>query len=357
MSAPTSANAPPSGAVGVVDVDVHPTLTVNLSAVFEYMPREQSERVAYLGDIPLAQAPIAMNFLVGRWAVGRNAEPPAPDQPASTPERIRDDLLDGAGVAAAQLVATDAPAHALQSRNYDLASALASAFNDYLLEQWVVDERLRYALLVTPDDPDAALAELRRHGEDPRVSSVWIPPGRHRLGERHFDPVYRRALELGLPILSHPGGPRGTLAPPEYLLEGRFNAPQQTWAALSSLVALGAAERYPQLTFVFAECGFSWLPPVLRRMDAAWRGGRERVPQLERRPSEVVRAQVRFTTAPLDDDRSPEELAPLVEDLADVLVYASNHPRGGTAPDAFAAVSEATRRKIFADNAQAAMRL
>src|SRR5690349_6798843 len=117
MSAPTSASAPPAAAVGVVDVDVHPTLTVNLSTVF-----------AYLGDIPLMQAPTAMNFLVGRWAVGRNADPPAPDQPASSPDRIRDDLLDRAGVAAAQLVATDAPAHALQSRNYDLAAALASAF-------------------------------------------------------------------------------------------------------------------------------------------------------------------------------------------------------------------------------------
>src|SRR5258705_9000506 len=105
-TAPARASARVAGQL--VDVDVHPLLLTTLSTVFAYMPRAQRERVAYLGDIPLAQSPTAMNFLIGRWAVGRNAEPPPPDQPASSPELLAAEL-GSAGVAAAQLIAADAP--------------------------------------------------------------------------------------------------------------------------------------------------------------------------------------------------------------------------------------------------------
>ena len=44
--------------------------------------------------------------------------------------------------------------------------------------------------------------------------------------------------------------------------------------------------------------------------------------------------------------------------LADMLVYTSNYPRGGERPRAaFEALPEATRRKIFSDNARTALRI
>jgi predicted TIM-barrel fold metal-dependent hydrolase len=323
----------------LIDVDVHPVLTASLSTVFAYMPRAQREKVAYLGELPLSASPLGYTFLAGRWTVGRNA-PPVPA--ALGPERLRHELLDGLGVDAAQLVATEAASHALQARNYDLAAALASAFNDYMLEQWAVDPRVRYALMVVPADPSAAVAEINRHGADPRVSSVWLPPGECRLGERFYDPVYAAASELGLPILSHPGGPRGALAPAEYRLEARVNAPLQAWANIASLFAHGAFERHPGLTVVFAEAGFAWLPALLARLDAAF-------PAAE--PSAVVRRRVRLTTSP------PEDLVDIDDRLADVLVYASDYPRSGPwMGEAFEALPETTRRKLFGENARIALR-
>lgn len=358
-----NARKPASVPGQLVDVDVHPLLMTSLSTVFAYMPREQREKVAYLGDVPLTGSPLSYTFLAGRWTVGLNAEPVPEALRGSSPEHLRQDLLDGVDVDAAQLVASEAASHALQSRNRDLAAALASAFNDYLLEQWVVDPRAGYALMVTPNDPASAVAEIRRHGPDPRVSSVWVPPGQRRLGERFYDPVYDAARELGLPILSHPGGPRGAMAPPEYRLEGQANAPVQAWANIASLIAHGAAERHPGLTFVFAESGYAWLPSLLRRLDSAWRASRERVPELKREPSDIVRSQVRVTTSPPDDDRDATALARLIEDpdscLPDVLVYSSDYPRAGSAwpGAAFDALSEATRRKLFSENARAALRI
>jgi predicted TIM-barrel fold metal-dependent hydrolase len=283
------------------------------------------------------------------------------DPPGSSPAAVREELLDAGGVGAAQLVAVEAPAHALQSRNYDLSSSLGSAFNDYLLDEWVVDERMRYALMVMPNDPVAAVAEIRRHGDDRRVSSVWIPAGQRLLGDRLYDPVYAAAAERGLPIFVHPGGPGTAMPTPAYSFEGRANAPLRTWSNIASLVAHGAAERFPGLVFVFAECGFSWLPALLERMDAAWRKQREQLPELKRAPSEIARAQVRLTTSPLDDDRDGPALGALIEEpgshLDDVLLYASNYPRAGSGLEVFGALSERARRKVLFENAHHSLRI
>ena len=133
---------------------------------------------------------------------------------------------------------------------------------------------------------------------------MWIPTSEHRFGDRHFYPVYEAAVELGLPILGHPGG-GGAMASPEVVLEGRMNAPTAVWTQVASLVAHGVFERFRELRFVFLESGFTWLEPLLARMDAAWRSGRKRVPQLVRAPSDVVREHIRLSTLPLDDDRDP----------------------------------------------------
>jgi len=346
----------------LIDVDVHPVLATNIGAMLEYVPRGWRERLEYLGSTPLSSSPLNYTFLAGRWVVGVNARPATEAPPGSTAESLQGELLDAHGVDVGQLVASEAAAHA-QSRSYDLAAILASAFNDLMLERWMDDPRTRYALLVTPADPVAAAAEVRRHGADRRVSSVWIPTTPTRLGDRRLYPIYEAALEHGLPILSHPGGPAGSMSTPALALESRFNGPTQVWPNVASLVARGVFERYPELRVLFAESGFTWLPPLLRRMDAAWRASGGKVAHLERSPSEVVRTHLRFATTPLDDDRDAAELAALIEDpstcLADVLVFSSNHPRSG--PEwpglRFEALPDATRRRLFAENALTCMRI
>jgi predicted TIM-barrel fold metal-dependent hydrolase len=328
--------------------------------VLEYVPRGWRERVAYLGHFPLSGSPLQYTYLIGQWSIGREAlrglEFPGEPDLAS----IQRHVFDGEGAEVGQLVVVEAATHTAGSTYVGLGANLAAGFNDYVLDRWLGDERLRYALTVFPGDAEAAAAEVRRHGGDPRVSSVWIPTSEQRFGDRHFYPVYEAAVELGLPIVSHPGG-GGAMASPEAGLEGRMVAPTAVWTQVASLVAHGVFERFRELRFVFLESGFTWLEPLLARMDAAWRAGGRRVPQLVRAPSDVVREHLRLSTLPLDDDRDPAEIRRLIEQspvLADVLVYTSNHPRGGDRPRApFEGLPEGTRRKIFSDNARTALRI
>ena len=79
-------------------------------------------------------------------------------------------------------------------------------------------------------------------------------------------------------------------------------------AHLVSLVVHGIFERLPDLRVILLEGGVAWLPGILWRLDTNWRGLRAETPWLERRPSEVVRQHIRFTTQPLEHTDGDDEL-------------------------------------------------
>jgi predicted TIM-barrel fold metal-dependent hydrolase len=354
--------ARPKTALEVFDLDVHPPIDARVDAALAYMKPEWRRQVEYLGLTPMSSSPLNFTYLTGIWVVGRNAPPRSYAPPSEGVDALRRDLLDKQGVEVAQLVAGETVSHSMQGRNRDLAANLAAAFNDYVLDQWVTDPRLRYAASIIPGAEDVAVAEIRRLGRDSRVSSIWIPLTATSLGTRHFDPIYRAALEYGLPIVIHPGSGRWAHVTPELALEGRASGPTAGWSALAGLITGGALQRHPNLRLVFMEFGFTWLEPMLRRLDAGWRANRSQLRDLAKAPSEYVREQVRFTTSPADDDRPAAELCALIEDsdlLPEVLVFSSNHPRAGAAwpGDAFTSLKKDSRRKLFAGNAKEALRI
>jgi predicted TIM-barrel fold metal-dependent hydrolase len=333
----------------VIDVDVHPALDVQAADVFAYLPPGWREMVSYLGQTRLTASPLAFSYTlgtsIGMEAMERLGTPPEPDL------RTLHDAFDRESLTIGQLVVPEAVAHSAGALNAALGAQLAGAFNDYLLDRWVVDARSRYALVVIPDDVDAAVAEIRRRGGDPRVSSVWLPAGDAPLGNRRFLPIYKAAVELGLPILSHPDPRRAALATAQIALEGRFNRPLSAWSNIASLVANGVFERFRDLKFVFLECGFSWLDALVDRMNGAWETMREQVPGLARAPSDVVCEHVRIAIHPLEQPREPAALNDLIASsscLSAVLVYAGNRAVDG--------LPDSTRRKIVGDNESSALR-
>jgi predicted TIM-barrel fold metal-dependent hydrolase len=77
------------------------------------------------------------------------------------------------------------------------------------------------------------------------------------------------------------------------------------------------------------EGGIAWLPGMLWRLDTNWRGLRSEVPWLERKPSEVAREHVRFSTQPLEHtDGHDETLFEMLEAVGapDNLCFASDYP-------------------------------
>ena len=80
---------------------------------------------------------------------------------------------------------------------------------------------------------------------------------------------------------------------------------------------------------ILLEGGLAWLPGILWRLDTNWRGLRAEVPWLDRKPSEVMREHVRFTTQPLEHTDGHDDL--LFEMLAaagapEILCFASDYP-------------------------------
>ena len=101
-------------------------------------------------------------------------------------------------------------------------------------------------------------------------------------------------------------------------------------AHLVSLICHGdlrAAFRLSRCFFI--EGGLAWLPGILWRLDTNWRALRADTPWLERRPSEVAREHVRFTTQPLEHTDGHDDLLFEMLEAAgapDILCFASDYP-------------------------------
>jgi hypothetical protein len=99
------------------------------------------------------------------------------------------------------------------------------------------------------------------------------------------------------------------------------------------------------------------MPSLLWRLDRAWKDLRRHVPHLTRKPSEVAREHLWFTTQPLDEPNDPKYLVEVFEhlDMDDHILFASDYPHHDfDAPDRILPnVGAELRNKIFSLNAEA----
>ena len=345
----------------LVDTDVHPILHEGIGATLPYMPKAWRERFLALPPMPPPSG-VGRPFPFGEFTLTVDAVPPEGGPPGSSPRFMVTDFLDRYDVGVAHLMQLEGLAAAAMCPDPPMASALMSALNDYLLERWMIDPRLRLAMLVAAADPEGAASEIRRIGADPGICSVMFAPLQGvPMGTRHYHPIYEAAVELGLPVTTH-----GATPPPtgtQTYVEDRVNVALGGWVQTNSLVMNGVFERYPALKVLIVETGFSWIVPLMWRMDAGWRRNRYEIPWLRKWPSEYVRGHIRLTTQPVDDDPDPAELYRQMESddlgLIDVVTYSSDYPHwDNDRPGAvFTRLSDATKRRLFCENGKNTLRL
>ena len=258
--------------------------------------------------------------------------------PGSDAASVARDLLDPSGAEIGVLNADDAILVSLMPSAYR-AAALARAHNDWLRERWLdADARLRASIICPAQDPRAAAEEIRRSAADERFVQVLLCGGAERpYGEPRYLPVFEAAAECGLPVAIHTGGEgMGVAASPGGAGPGSFYIEWHTlgsacsqMAHLVSLLCHGTFERLQGLRVILLEGGIAWLPGILWRLDTNWRALRNEIPWLDRRPSEVAREHVRFTTQPLEHtDGHDELLFELLEAVGapQTLLFASDYP-------------------------------
>jgi len=220
--------------------------------------------------------------------------------------------------------------------NIEYSTFLARAYNRWLLNEWLGEEGLYGVLLASPQNPEAAAAEIRRYAREDRIVGIYLPTaGVNPLwGHRKYDPIFAAAQEVNLPVCLH----SVTVVTPAFpcqldQFENHFARQVLShafamMANLTSLMHTGVPARYPELRVVFTEAGIAWVPYMMWRMDKYFNEYRRQVPFLEKRPSEYIRERMWFATQPIEEPDDPRDLVATIDQIGgpERILFASDWP-------------------------------
>ncbi len=349
----------------IIDSDLHQT-TRSQKDLYPYLSRAHQERIDLFGT-GLSQR---VGYPNGGDRGSRADSWPADGGPAGSDlDLMREQHLDRYNVEYGILLGQEyRPVSTLPDTDY--ANALARAYNDWMIELWIEKEpRLKGAAILATQDPKLAAAELRRVGQHDGIVGALVPNGaRYPYGQRFYDPIFEACVELDLPFVLHTGsegaGMNGQPTPvgyPSYYIELRQGRPLAYQSHLASMVFEGLFERYPTLTVVFIEGGFTWLPTFLWRLDADWKALGRETPWVKRPPSEYVYEHCRFTTQPMESPDNKQDLLTVLQwgRAEQTLLFASDYPHFDfDSPEtSLPRMPEQMHKRIFSENAREVFKL
>jgi uncharacterized protein len=349
--------------LAVIDCDIHPALK-SPKALHPYLSERWRKHRDTIGDRGFAGSYYPR---ANPNAARTDAWPPNGLPPGSDLDFMRYQLLDAwdmdFGVLQPLLGAA-------QQLNQDYAAALASAINDWLINEWLEPEpRLRAGLVVANETPEYAVQEIKQKGKHPGFVQVMLSIRTSEpLGRRKYWPMYEAAIEADLPIGVHFGGQGGNPITgagwPSMYLEDHAGMSTAFQAQVISLVCEGVFEQFPDLKIVLIEGGFAWVPPLSWRLDSAWRKLHDEVPQLKRKPSEYFADHFWLTTQPMEEPpiaRQFVEMLAMAPWLEDKLMFSTDYPHWDfDSPDEAlpkTKLTEGFAPKLMAENARALYKL
>lgn len=369
MDMPEKTQTSRDAALKVIDCDVHPYVKDGIKSVFPYMPVAWKQRfIRKNAHVSSHARPLKYEHPNGN--VNRvDARPPCGGVSGSDPHFLVKDLLDQNKIQHAVLNCLQTGSLCSTLSGTDESVVLCSAFNDFLVDQWLtVDNRLKFAMSVPSQDPQASAAEIRRLGKHPQIVAVSLPLLNILMGNRYWWPIYAAAQEMDLPILVHVTGPDSIFygppisagGIPDSYVERYVTLCQAGESSVNSLVFSGVFEKFPRLKVIFVEYGFLWLLPLLWRMDRTWRQLRHEVPWVKKSPVEYVHKHIRFSTQPIDEPREPKDLDKLIELMGyDQLCFSTDYPHwdNDMPGQSLRGLPKSEREKIFWDNAYSTFRM
>ena len=241
-------------------------------------------------------------------------------------------------------------------------AALARAINDWQLEEWLKpDDRMRGSIIVPYENGDLSAEEIDRMAPDRRHVQVMLKPRtKEPLGRRRYWKMYEAAERHGIPVAVHFGGysanPITSGGWPSFYIEDHTNMPQTFQCHIISLICEGVFDRFPSLRIVMVEAGFAWLPSLMWRMDKHWKRLAAEVPHVIRRPSEIIREHLLFTTQPMEEPLKPEYLTQFFEHCGsgEMLMFATDYPHWDydNPERVLAGMPEHLKRKVFLETAR-----
>jgi predicted TIM-barrel fold metal-dependent hydrolase len=268
------------------------------------------------------------------YAMRMDTFPPGGGFPGSEPDFAFEQLILGAGSDIGIL-----EPQARMARLPEASSAMATAFNHWLDREWLDSthnwhQRWRGSIVAAAEDPAGAAREIETWAGHPYMAQILIrAEPRPSWGDPMYDPVWTAAVKHDIPVSCHLSrGAFETLPMPPVGLPSYNHDFMTTYSLLAanqvmSMVFDGLFDRFPSLRIVFVEHAFSWILPLLWRMDRI-HAERSSYLELKRKPSDYVKEHIRFTTQPLDYPEDKTELTRALDwmEAEKILLFSSDYP-------------------------------
>lgn len=349
--------------LAIIDGDFHPAPRA-MSDLRPYMSADAWELYSTVGSRRRHGMTFEPYPKTAPRACRRDAWPSNGGPPGSDLGLIREQYLDLYGIEYALMGPLGITGQG--ELNGELAAALASATNDWQRRDMTgAEKRLRSAIVVPYEEPEASAREIERCAPDPAFAQVFVlTRSSAPLGNKRFWPIYEAAERHGLPVGFHVfgagGHPYAGAGWPTYYIEEGAGHSTSCQTVVTSLVMEGVFERFPKLKVVMIEGGFAWLPPLTWRLDRLFDRMRAEVKHLKRRPSEYIREHIWLTTQPMEEPDNRRHLNETMEAIGwDRLLFASDYPHWDF-DDPFrafpASVPRERSRAILAENARGVYR-
>ena len=171
-----------------------------------------------------------------------------------------------------------------------LAVRMAAQIND-AFAQVVRGRNGRFTALATLplNDPAASVGELERAMKDLGLpgAMVFSNVNHVALADERYEPLWKKANELGAVVYIHPTDPAGVEAMLDYWLMPLVGFLMDTTLAAAKLVFSGVVVRYPRIRWVLTHMGGA-VPYLAERFDRGYRAFADCRKNIDRPPSEYL---------------------------------------------------------------------
>lgn len=184
------------------------------------------------------------------------------------------DFLDDLGIKATVLYPTSGLAYG-RIINWDWAIAATRAYNDWLYATYLrVDPRFKGMALIPMQEPDEAVAEMRRAVQELGMCGAMLPSTGlpEPLGAKRYWPIYAEAERLGCSLAIHGGSHSGMGLDYLNVHAGVHGLGHSFGIMIScaSIVFNGIFDRFPGIRIAFLEAGVAWLLMAMERFHGSY---------------------------------------------------------------------------------------
>jgi len=245
------------------------------------------------------------------------------------------------------------------------ACAISRAYNNWFHARYIkTNPRLKGVAVLPIQDAVSAAAELRYAVEKLDMVGAFLPSAtvmNRAFGHPDFQPIFREAERLGVPLAIH-GAPSRGFGFDYFEDQGQVHALEHPFPLMiqfTSIICDGVLEKFPRLKLAFLEAGCGWLPYMMDRLDYEYgTRGASSFRQIKKTPSDYVKeCPVYVTCEP--EETSLAYVAKVIGD--DRLMFPSDYPHERVygeflkdIPELLARpeLSDHTKQKILYDNAK-----